>query len=54
MTGVTETDVMDDFITKSLVPFIDEFVPKNPLLQSFDGPGKKLADEGARAKVRPE
>ena len=51
VTGVTETDLMDDFVTKSLVPFIDDFVPKNPMGDSrlkVPGPGLLLAKEGRK------
>ena len=47
--GVTETDLIDDFLRQSLIPFISESIPLDNN-NALPRPGKMLADEGARAK----
>ena len=47
--GVTETDLMDDFLTKSLIPFISERIPLDNN-SALPRPGMLLAEEGAQAK----
>jgi hypothetical protein len=49
VTGITETDIMDDFLRQSLIPFISERIPIDSN-NAIPRPGKLLADEGASAK----